>query len=213
MTAMKSFFDQVKNGKHAIMGAALATMLSTGMAYAADGTKYAPTNNGAMDVIATKVSEYKESRSKEIDFTILKKTGNAVSEADRLLDNAFHTMKYSLDRLDQRPTLKFGEPQTVESLLGGKSFHLSADKIPLSEAKEIIDAAKTFGLDFDAAYQNIEERAELLSKMEDRLGDILQNFYENDVVALKANISALEAGIAQHDKLSHDAAVAPVKRM
>lgn len=213
MTAMKTFFDHVKNGKHAIMGAALATMLSTGMAYAADGAKYAPTNNEAASIVALKVAQLKKNRSDEVDFKLLNPKLNAVAEADRLLDRAFHTMKYSLDRLDQRPTLKFGEPQTVESLLGGKTQHVAADRIPLAEAKAIIDEAKNIGVDVEAAYKNLEERAQLLRHMEDRLGVILQNYYSNDTEALKANIAVLELGFAEHDKLSADEDIAAIKKM
>ena len=213
MTAMKSFFDQVRNGKHAIMGAALATMLSTGMAYAADGAKYAPTNNEAANIVALTVAQHKQNRSEAVDTKLLNTKSNAVAEADRLLDRAFHTMKYSLDRLDQRPTQKFGEPQTVESLLGGKTQHVTADKIPLAEAKAIIDEAKNSGIDMDAAYKNLEERAQLLYNMEVKLGDIVQNYYNNDVESLKTNIAVLEFGLAEHDKLSADEDVAPIKKM
>ncbi|MBY3433863.1 hypothetical protein HFN89_06840 [Rhizobium laguerreae] len=121
---------------------------------------------------------------------------------------------YSLDvsvRILEKAVLQIARGtdtvHSTDSLLSAEKGYTAAKDVPLDQVREIAGQVKNSGIDVDGVVANIEQRAELIGRMETRLNSIIKDYYTNDTESLAKNLNLYDMESFEHARLTQDSAL------
>jgi hypothetical protein len=126
-----------------------------------------------------------------------------LAQVDRNVWVSLQTLERAVLTMARNPD----KVHTHESLLTNHKEYTAAKDISLDHVREVAKQVKTSGVDVDGIVKNIEQRVDLVGRMESKLDAIIKDYYSNDGQSLAKNLQAFDMEAVEHARLMQDTAL------
>ncbi len=139
----------------------------------------------------------------------IKKDGDLgkLGEIERSIGVSMGRLEAAILSMNRRPD----RTHSHESLLTDHQEYTAAKDIPLEQVREIAARIEESGIDMSEVAQNIEQRAEIIGRMETRLDAIIKDYYTNDGAGMSKNIALYDMESMEYTRLASDASLSAIR--